>query len=99
MQTLTYKSGVEVRRGVSKDELEKMGVFSWPTWESPVRTFDWYYDEDETCYFLEGRVKVYIPNISSPQEVIEIGKGDLVKFPKGLSCTWEVLEPVRKHYS
>jgi len=93
-----YKSGIVVRRP-SEDELREMGVFSWPTWDSPVRTFDWYYSDTETCYFLEGKVRVHVPSISSPEEVVEIGKGDLVTFPKGLSCTWEVLEPVRKHYT
>jgi uncharacterized cupin superfamily protein len=24
--------------------------------------------------------------------------GDLVTFPKGLSCTWQVSKAVRKHY-
>ena len=98
-QELMTKSGIKVRRNPSREELERMGVFSWPTWESPIRTFDWYYDEEETCYFLTGKVKVYVPNISSPEEVVEIGAGDLVTFPQGLKCTWEVLEPVKKHYN
>jgi len=29
---------------------------------------------------------------------VRIGTGDLVTFPKGLSCQWEVRSPVRKHY-
>ncbi|MFP3875020.1 MAG: cupin domain-containing protein, partial [Thiohalophilus sp.] len=24
--------------------------------------------------------------------------GDLVTFPAGMSCTWEIREPVKKHY-
>jgi hypothetical protein len=56
--------------------------------------FDWHYDEKETCYFLEGEVTV-----TTPWESVEIGKGDLVTFPKGLSCTWHVTKAVRKHYS
>ena len=27
-----------------------------------------------------------------------MGKGDLVTFPAGMSCTWEIRRPVRKHY-
>ncbi len=28
----------------------------------------------------------------------EFKRGDLITFPAGLSCAWEVLEPVEKHY-
>jgi uncharacterized cupin superfamily protein len=29
---------------------------------------------------------------------VRIGKGDLVTFPAGMSCTWEVRGAVKKHY-
>ncbi len=29
----------------------------------------------------------------------EFGKGDFVTFPKGLSCVWDIKEPVKKHYN
>jgi len=32
-------------------------------------------------------------------DAVRVGKGDLVTFPVGMSCTWEVQKPVRKHYS
>jgi len=28
-----------------------------------------------------------------------IEAGDFVVFPKGLTCRWNVLQPIRKHYS
>jgi uncharacterized cupin superfamily protein len=31
-------------------------------------------------------------------EAVEMGKGDLVTFPKGMSCTWKIRKNVRKHY-
>ena len=31
-------------------------------------------------------------------ETVSFGKGDLVTFPQGLSCTWQVKKNVRKHY-
>jgi len=31
-------------------------------------------------------------------EPVRFGAGDLVVFDAGLSCTWEVHAPVRKHY-
>ncbi|MEJ1410368.1 MAG: cupin domain-containing protein, partial [Candidatus Sedimenticola sp. (ex Thyasira tokunagai)] len=29
----------------------------------------------------------------------EYGRGDLVTFPAGMSCTWKVLSEVEKHYN
>src|SRR5512132_3519779 len=29
-------------------------------------------------------------------EAVEFGAGDLVTFPRGLKCTWEVRKPIRK---
>jgi len=78
----------------SPEELEKMGVFSWPIWEKEVSSFPWHYGEKETCYLLEGRVKVEPKGGSA----VEFGKGDLVVFPAGMSCTWTIYEKVKKHY-
>lgn len=64
-----------------------------PIWECEPKTFPWYYDETETCLIIEGHVKVKVNN-----EIYEFQGGDLVIFPKGLSCEWEVLKKVRKHY-
>jgi uncharacterized cupin superfamily protein len=79
----------------SKDDLQKMGVLSWPIWEKEVSTFDWHYDEIEECYILEGKVRV------EPREgkAVEFGTGDFVTFPKGMDCVWKVSQPVRKHYN
>ncbi len=76
-------------------KLEQMGVKSWPIWEKEPSTFPWEYTESETCYFLEGKVKVK----TEDGKEVEIGKGDLVTFPRGLKCTWNVIEKVKKHYS
>lgn len=75
-------------------ELDKLGAFSWPIWEKEASTFDWHYDEKETCYILEGKVRV------EPTEgaAAEFGPGDLVVFPEGMDCVWIISEPVRKHY-
>ncbi len=78
----------------SPAKLEVLGVYDWPVWRKEVSTFPWKYDVPETCYFLRGRV-IVAPDGGQP---VELGRGDLVTFPAGLSCTWEVLEPVEKHY-
>ena len=78
----------------TQEQLKKMDVNSWSTWGCEVSTFDWEYDNDETAYVLEGKVKV-----KTPHGEVEINKGDLVTFPKGLQCTWNVLEPIKKVYT
>ncbi|ACJ76166.1 enzyme of the cupin superfamily protein [Thermosipho africanus H17ap60334] len=79
----------------SREELEKLGVFSWPIWTKEVSEFDWYYDETEVCYILEGEIEVE----TKDGKVYKIKPGDLVEFPKGLSCRWKVKKAVRKHYN
>ena len=54
---------------------------------------DMYYDSTETCYVMEGEVKVTTPE----GEAVEFGPGDLVTFPRGLKCSW-VRKPICKHY-
>ncbi|HEY9650346.1 MAG TPA: cupin domain-containing protein, partial [Coleofasciculaceae cyanobacterium] len=46
------------------------------------------------CYLLEGEV-IVTPDDGEP---VQFGKGDLVTFPAGMSCTWKILQDVRKHY-
>ena len=48
----------------------------------------------ETCFFLEGDV-IVTPEGGDP---VRMGKGDLVTFPSGMACSWQVLSAVRKHY-
>ncbi len=76
------------------NELQKRGVTSWPIWEKEVSRFDWHYDSIEECYLLEGKVIV-----ETDEGQVEFGKGDFVTFPEGLSCVWDIKEPVRKHYN
>lgn len=85
---------IKVNHSPDEESLSSLGVRSWPTWEKEVSEFDWEYDEQETCYFLEGEVTV-IPEGGKP---VTVGRGDLVIFPKGMKCTWNVTKNVRKHY-
>jgi uncharacterized cupin superfamily protein len=79
---------------LSQEALKSLGVFNWPIWVKEVSTFDWYYDTDEQCYFLEGEVEVETDN-----GTYRIKKNDFVTFKKGLSCKWKVIKPVKKHYN
>ena len=80
---------------LSNDDLKKKGIFSWPIWEKEISRFDWFYDSVEECYLLQGKVVV----TQKDGKKAEFGKGDFVTFSKGLSCTWDIKEPVRKHYN
>ncbi|GAM10367.1 cupin domain protein [Geobacter sp. OR-1] len=74
--------------------LNSLGVFSWPIWTCEASEFPWTYDSRETCYLLEGEV-IVTPDKGAP---VAIKAGDLVVFPAGMSCRWNVLQSVRKHY-
>ncbi len=85
---------IEIDHNPSNERLDALGIYEWPVWTKEVSTFPWHYEEAETCLFLGGDV-VVTPEGEPP---ITMGKGDLVTFPAGMSCTWEIRSPVKKHY-
>jgi len=85
---------IEIKKP-KKEDMEKEGVTSWPVWEKEVSRFDWFYDNVEECYLLEGKVVVE----TEGGQTVEFGKGDFVTFPKGLTCIWDIKVPVKKHYN
>ncbi len=85
---------IEIERNPDKARLDALGVSAWGIWTREISKFPWTYDERETCYFLEGEV-VVTPDGGAP---VHIGNGDLVTFPAGMACTWDIRVPVRKHY-
>lgn len=85
---------INVEHDPDRTQLKKAGVFTWPIWEKEVSEFPWSYESKETCYFLEGEVEV----TPDGGRAVTIAKGDLVTFPKGMSCHWNIRKPVRKHY-
>jgi len=80
---------------LSKVEMDKRGISSWPIWEKETSRFDWHYGQIEECYILEGNVSVE----SKDGNKVNFGAGDFVTFPKGLDCVWDIKSPVRKHYN
>ncbi len=85
---------IKIEHNPDDERLKKQGVFNWPVWTKEASEFPWKYGDTETCYILEGDV-VVTPDGGKP---VEIGKGDLVTFPAGMSCTWKIRKDVRKHY-
>lgn len=87
-------SRIKVERQPDDKRLQALGVKNWPIWTKEASEFPWTYDGEETCYFLAGEVTV----TPSGGEPVAMGKGDLVTFPAGMSCTWKITKDVRKHY-
>lgn len=85
---------ITVEHNPSPMKLEAMNVESWPIWSKEPSTFEWTYDSRETCYILEGEALI-TPHGGEP---VTIQARDLVHFPKGMSCTWEIREAIEKHY-
>ena len=77
------------------EQLDSLGVKSWPIWTKEVSTFPWSYSSKEVAYILEGEVTV----TSKSGEAVSFGAGDLVTFEKGLDCTWQVKKALKKHYN
>jgi len=90
---MAYVSDIVVRKP-TEDEIETCS--KWPIWTCRQSTFNWEYDEKETCLIIEGLVK--ITALDNSLEV-SFAAGDLVIFPKNLKCTWHVINAVRKHYN
>jgi len=88
-------SRIKIEAQAEPARLAALGVEDWPIWTKETSRFHWKYDAAETCYFLEGEV-IVTPEGGEP---VRMGKGDLVTFPIGMSCTWDVLSAVRKHYN
>lgn len=87
-------SKIKIEHEPDVAHLNALGALSWPIWSKEVSTFPWTYDEKEVCYILEGEFTV----TPDGEEPVKIVSGDLVTFPAGMSCTWDIQVPVRKHY-
>lgn len=87
-------SKIIVEKNPSEERLDSLAIKSCPTWSKEPSTFPWNYAEREIAYILEGEVTV-TPDDGEP---ISFGKGDLVTFEEGLSCTWHVKKAFKKHY-
>ena len=79
---------------LSPRQQESLRIADWPIWECAPSTFDWHYDQEESCLLLEGEVVV-----TTADQEVRFTAGDYVTFPRGLNCVWRVEKAVRKHYT
>ena len=95
LETHTDNPGmVKITKDCPSNVIEELGIQQWPIWSCEASTFPWTYEDKETCLILEGSVTV-TPEGGEP---VDFSAGDLVEFPKGMSCIWHVKQAVRKHY-
>ncbi len=87
-------SQIIVEKNPSQSKLDSLGVSQWATWQKEVSTFPWTFLEQEIAYILEGEC-IITPEGGSP---VTFGKGDLVTFPAGIKASWQVKQPLHKHY-
>ena len=80
--------------GFLLNELKNSVILNWPIWEKEISEFDWFYEQTEQCYILEGEVEVITDKAN-----YNLKQGDFVSFRKGLKCYWKITKPVRKHYN
>ena len=64
---------------MSDEDINNLGVLSWPIWTCGVSEFDWEYEQKESCLLLEGDVEV-----ETDFETVYFSAGDFVVFPRGL---------------
>ena len=88
-------SKITIEHNPSEERLKELGVASWEIWEKEVSKFPIDFDETEGAYLLEGEILV----TPAGGEPVLIKAGDLVAFHAGLDSQWEVVKPLRKHYS
>ena len=87
-----HRPSEEERKRLDIPETPK-AVGPWAVWEGQPSSFEWSYADWEIAYVYEGRVLV-----TTDSGEVEITAGDMVTFPKGLTCTWKIIEKIRKVY-
>lgn len=90
----TSNNKITVEKNPKQSRLDALGVTKWPTWQKEVSVFPWTFPEQEIAYILDGEC-VITPTGGA---AVKFGKGDLVTFPAGMTASWEVKQPLHKHY-
>eukprot|EP00435_Cladocopium_sp_Y103_P017918 s926_g4.t1 len=74
-------------------------VDQWGKTLLEVSKFDWQYSGTETAYVLQGEVLVTPTGEWASCKPTKVEAGDLVVFPDGMTCVWDVTKPIKKHFS
>jgi uncharacterized cupin superfamily protein len=87
-------SEITVEHNPTQTRLDTLNVSKWPTWKKEISTFPWTFPEQEIAYIIDGECIV----TTCCGTTASFGKGDIVTFPAGINITWEVKQPLYKHY-
>ena len=85
---------VIIKSPCSASLIIQYGIKNWPTWECEPSNFSWFYKEKEICLIIEGEAKIK----TEAGESYVIKSGDLVEFPEGLTCEWQIIKNIKKHF-
>ena len=85
---------VLIKSPCSASVIIQYGIKNWPIWECEPSHFPWNYNEKEICLIIEGEANIK----TAAGESYFIQSGDLVEFPEGLSCEWQIIKSIKKHY-
>ena len=85
---------IKIKSPCNASTIIKYGIKSWPIWECKPSIFQWNYSDKETCLIIQGEATIK----TSKNKSYLIKAGDLVTFPKGINCMWEIHKQIRKHY-
>ena len=91
---LFYLVKVLITSPCSASVIIQYGIKNWPIWECEPSKFEWYYEDKEICLVIEGQATIR----TKKNEIYVIKAGDLVEFPAGLHCEWEISKHIEKHY-
>ena len=85
---------VSIESPCSASVIIQHGIKNWPIWESEPSKFPWHYVDKEICFIIEGEAIIK----TEDGTIYNIRSGDLVKFPQGITCEWEITRKIKKHY-
>ena len=83
-----------IKSPCSASVIIQYGIKNWPVWECGPSNFSWNYNEKEICLIIEGEAKIK----TDAGEIYFIKSGDLVEFPEGLYCEWQIKKSFKKHF-
>lgn len=76
------------------DAKEIESTSDWGIWSKEASIFPWQYDETETCLILSGEAEV----TDNKGNKIQFKEGDMVRFDRGVECTWNIKRDITKRY-
>ena len=85
---------VLIKSPCSASVIIQYGIKNWPIWECEPSNFAWNYNEKEICFIIEGEANIKTETGDS----YFIQSGDLVEFPEGFSCEWQIIKRIKKHF-